>query len=94
MTLSIFAPAFELSPLLFQSTHSTQIAPVAPASASIRRRQPLPSHTTLPQEPFFRIRQARKKELGYFPQKTKGGGSPHLRSRSMGERLLNPHYNQ
>ena len=38
-TLSISALAFELSPLLFQSTHSTQIAPVAPASASIRRRQ-------------------------------------------------------
>ena len=30
------------STLLFPSAHSTQIAPVAPASASIRRRQPLP----------------------------------------------------
>ena len=42
-TLSIFALAFEFSLLLFQST---QIAPVAPASASIRRRQPHPhSHS-------------------------------------------------
>lgn len=41
-TLSIFSLEFFLSPLLFQSTHSTQIAPVAPASASIRRRQPPP----------------------------------------------------
>ncbi|KAL8511924.1 hypothetical protein ACS0TY_018395 [Phlomoides rotata] len=39
-TLSISALAFELSPFLFQSKDSMQIAAlVAPASASIRRRQ-------------------------------------------------------
>lgn len=38
-TLSISALAFELSPFLFQSKDSMQIALVAPASASIRRRQ-------------------------------------------------------
>ena len=43
-TLYISVLAFELSPFLFQSKHSTQIAPVAPASASIRRRQPPPPH--------------------------------------------------
>ncbi|KAL6513783.1 hypothetical protein OROMI_034524 [Orobanche minor] len=36
-TLSISALAFELSPFLFQSKDSMQIALVAPASASIRR---------------------------------------------------------
>ncbi|GFQ02773.1 hypothetical protein PHJA_002421200 [Phtheirospermum japonicum] len=38
-TLSISALAFELSPFLFQSKDSMQIALVAPAFASIRRRQ-------------------------------------------------------
>ncbi|KAL3646604.1 hypothetical protein CASFOL_009571 [Castilleja foliolosa] len=42
-TLSISALAFELSPFLFQSKDSMQIALVAPASASIRRRQNPPS---------------------------------------------------
>lgn len=38
-TLSISALAFELSPFFFQSTHSTQIAPVAP-DRSIKEIRP------------------------------------------------------
>lgn len=56
---------------------------------------PYPPLPRFPKNPFFRIRRARKKsKWGSFPNKTKGGGSPHLHSHSMEELLLNPHYNQ
>lgn len=67
---------------------------MASASASIRRRQPLPSPTTLSQEPIFQDSADPSKKMGRLPKKTKGGGSPHLHSHSMEEQLLNPHYNQ
>ena len=72
-----FALAFELSSFLFQSTHSTQIAPVAPASASIRRA---PTYSPLPRLPnnlFFRIRRARKKKNGDpSPKKPRAAAAP------------------
>jgi hypothetical protein len=93
-TLSIFALAFELSPLLFQSTHSTQIgsgglgfcfyqaaaAPTFPYHAFLRTH-------------FSGFGRPVKKNWDTSP-KNQQRGSPHLHSHSIEEQLLNPHYNQ